>query len=100
MLALMADSDREIISMEIVASGYANSIELEPRRFFARALSLDCRRLMLAHNHPSGATSPSKADIEQTKRLQSQAVELGIELEDHLIVGRSSVFSMREGGLL
>jgi DNA repair protein RadC len=57
------------------------------------------------HNHPSGATSPSEADLNLTKRIAAAARILQINLLDHLIVGQATAngpgyFSFKEAGLL
>jgi DNA repair protein RadC len=56
--------------------------------------------IILAHNHPSGSSEPSKADIDATRRLAGLLEELDLLLVDHLIVGRSEITSMRKGGFL
>ena len=43
--------------------------------------------IILAHNHPSGDITPSKSDIELTRRIKEAANILGIELLDHIIIG-------------
>ncbi len=56
------------------------------------------RRLL--HNHPSGDPTPSKADIEMTREVAKAARTLGIELHDHLIIGRGRQTSLRGLGLI
>ena len=58
------------------------------------------RRLLIAHNHPSGDPTPSRADHMVTRRLAEVLRLLGIELVDHLIVARGGVTSFRQLGLL
>ena len=55
---------------------------------------------MLMHNHPSGDPTPSKADIEMTREVAKAAKLLGIEVHDHLIIGRNGQTSLRGLGLL
>ena len=56
------------------------------------------RRMM--HNHPSGNTEPSSADIRMTGELVDIARPLGIVIHDHVIVGRGSHFSFKAKGLI
>ena len=49
----------------------------------------------MVHNHPSGDPSPSRADIEMTKQIIEVAKPLGIEVHDHIIVGRDGHASLR-----
>ena len=55
---------------------------------------------MVAHNHPSGDTTPSEADISVTKRLKEAAELMGIQLLDHLIIGDGKFESLREKGVI
>ncbi|MBA4046331.1 MAG: hypothetical protein C0471_18225 [Erythrobacter sp.] len=100
MLAVFADADGFVISEEIIAKGEAAHILVTPRKVFTRALNLDARKILLAHNHPSGCAEPSMMDIEQTRLLDRQAAGLGLVIEDHLIVGANIVTSMRDRGVL
>lgn len=99
-LCIFADEAGFIIREETLTVGGGTAVAISPRHIFRRALTLDCRRILIAHNHPSGSAEPSDGDIRQTARLVRQAGELGIALEDHLIVGRRTIVSMRERGLL
>ncbi|WP_283807972.1 JAB domain-containing protein, partial [Escherichia coli] len=56
--------------------------------------------LQLAHNHPSGEVTPSKADRLITERLVQALGLVDIRVPDHLIVGGNQVFSFAEHGLL
>ena len=89
-----------MISEETIAEGQAGQVVLSARRLFSRALALDARQMLIAHNHPSGDATPSNTDIRQTKELLGQAKCLGVTLIDHLVVGRRRVISMRESRLL
>jgi len=100
MIAIMADEAGFVISEEVIADGGEGHIQVSPRALFGRALSLDARRMLIAHNHPSGNAEPSATDIDQTKELILQAERLGISLVDHLVVGRRLVVSMRSRGLI
>jgi DNA repair protein RadC len=55
--------------------------------------------VILAHNHPSGKVEPSREDREVTRRLVSASEIVGIEVLDHVILGRD-YFSMKEHGML
>jgi DNA repair protein RadC len=49
----------------------------------------------LVHSHPGGDPAPSRADIEMTKRIVEVARGLGIEVHDHIIVGRDGPTSLK-----
>ena len=71
------------------------------RDVFREALKVGADAIIVAHNHPSGDLTPSKADVETTKDLQSLSDRLGIKFIDHLIIGTrgfKSVFFERSLG--
>lgn len=100
MLAIFADAAGYIIAEEVVAHGSQKGLFVTPRNLFGRALNLDARRIILAHNHPSGCATPSKRDVAQTRVLSKMAVGLGLMIEDHLIIGYRQVTSMKNRGLM
>lgn len=100
MIAIYADAAGYIISEEVIAEGDETHVLVTPRRVFRRALNIDAHRILLAHNHPSGSANPSARDVEHTQLLCRKAADLGLHIEDHLIVGAREVTSMRERGLM
>ena len=71
-----------------------------PREIVKRALALNAAAIILAHNHPSGAASPSEADIALTERVQAAMATVDIDVLDHIIVGAGEPYSMAEAGLM
>jgi DNA repair protein RadC len=65
-----------------------------------RAIELGASALIMAHNHPSGDRTPSKADIETTREVAKAAALLGVTLHDHIIIGRGRHSSLKSLGLL
>ena len=65
-----------------------------------RALELSASAVILVHNHPSGDPTPSRADVEMTRRIVESAKDLGIVVHDHVIVARQGHASLRELGLM
>lgn len=100
MLAIFADAAGHIIAEEVIAEGSCGDVLVTPRKLFGRALSLNARRILLAHNHPSGCSRPSNRDVEHTRLLSKQANDLGLAIDDHLIIGYRSVTSMRNRGFI
>lgn len=99
LVCVFCDREGFFIAEEIMAEGGQTSLTLAPRKIFERAMNLDARRLILAHNHPSGCPDPSACDIRNTRLLVEQARDLGIHVEDHLVVGARKVVSMKNRGL-
>lgn len=77
-----------------------NSVEIPVRNLVKLALLIDARSLILSHNHPSGDSNPSDADIVQTRQLVRLLEPLGIHLRDHVITATYNQFSFREAGLI
>ena len=94
--ALFLDARHRLISVEPVVAGTLNSARLLPRDVLAPALRSGAAALIVAHNHPSGGVSPSRADRLVTASLRDAARLLGLPLLDHLILTARSHFSFRE----
>lgn len=89
-----------LIADELQQEGTIDHTPVYPREVIKRALDLGASALILVHNHPSGDTQPSQADIEMTCEVQDAGKKLGIELHDHLIVSKSGYTSLKTAGLL
>jgi len=83
-----------------VAKGSLNSTIVSPKEVFRPAVRDLAASVIFFHNHPSGDSTPSREDFEVTARLLKAASLLGIEVLDHLIIGRNSYFSFKEEGVL
>ena len=66
----------------------------------SRAACCNCFSRILVHNHPSGDTTPSRADIEMTREVVRAATALGLSIHDHVIIGRAGHTSMKAKGLI
>ncbi len=93
---LMLDARHRPIGCETVAVGGINSSRLVPRDVLSPALRTGAAALVVAHNHPSGDPSPSRADRVVTEALRSAAVLIGIPMLDHIIVASRGHHSFRE----
>lgn len=94
--------DRRNILMrdELTAEGTVDHAPVYPREVVRRALELSASSLVLVHNHPSGDPTPSRADIEMTRRVVEAARALGLQVHDHIVVGREGTASFRALGLM
>ncbi len=97
---LYLDCKKRVIKDEIISVGGLNSNSVHPREVFGPAIRESAAALILIHNHPSGDPSPSKEDIKTTGLISDAAQMLGIELLDHMVIGRSTYVSFREEGLM
>ena len=95
-VALYLDGQNQVAAYSIVSIGSANSAPVAPREVFQRAVLTGAISIVLAHNHPSGSTTPSSDDRAVTRRLRESGELLGIKILDHLIVTNSAFLSMKE----
>ena len=96
-----------LLALHEVSSGTATSSLLHPREVFRQALRHAASAAIVAHNHPSGDPSPSPADRAVTRQLAEAGRVVGVELLDHVVVGRPEAdpggkgwFSFGEAGLI
>lgn len=98
--AIGLSSIMDINYIELIAIGTLDSILVDPIEIFNFAAIKKCKRIILVHNHPSGALKPSKEDKKITKDLQQGAKYLGIKIIDHLIINETAFFSFSDKGLI
>lgn len=90
-----------MISRKNIFKGSLNSSIVHPREVFKEAVRLSTASVIVAHNHPSGDPTPSREDIDVTKRLASTGKMLGIELLDHVVIGiNGNMVSLKEKKLI
>lgn len=90
----------ELIAVFELSHGNVNSSIFSVREMFQKALLANAVSIILMHNHPSGDCSPSRADINSTKRAVEAGQLLGVEVLDHVIIGRPGFCSLKEKGYL
>lgn len=99
-VALYLNTKNEIIKKETIFIGSLNSSIAHPREIFNGAIRYSAARIILAHNHPSGNTDPSEADLMFTRRMVEAGEIMGIEVLDHFIIGDDNFYSLREHGYM
>jgi DNA repair protein RadC len=98
-ICISLNGAHEVISTRIISIGLVNRTIIHPREIFADAITDRATAILIAHNHPSGNSDPSPEDDEITKRIKDAGTLLGIELLDHIILGKgASYFSYLESG--
>ena len=96
LIALTLDGWNKLIKKRVITIWLLNESLAHPREIFSWAISDRAHSLILAHNHPSWNVDPSSADIRTTQRMKDVWQLIGIELRDHVIIGKNSYFSFRE----
>jgi DNA repair protein RadC len=97
---LFLNRQNVLIADEVQQSGTVDHTPVYPREVVKRALELSATAIIMVHNHPSGDSTPSQADIEMTRQVADAGAKLSIVLHDHLIMTKAGHSSFKEMGLL
>lgn len=97
---LALNTKNQVLANVQVSVGSLNASPVHPREVFKEAIRRSSAAIILLHNHPSGDPTPSREDIEVTKRLADAGKLLGIEVFDHIIIGDKKFVSLKEKGIL
>lgn len=97
---LFLDAGHRLIALEPMSEGTRSHTIVYPREVVKRALALEASAVILAHNHPSGLTRPSEADLALTRTLTAALALVDVKVLDHYIVGAGRAASLSEMGLL
>jgi DNA repair protein RadC len=87
-VALFLNSRFEVISKKTICIGTLDGVNVLPRDIIIPALEFNASSVVLAHNHPSGDSTPSGEDIEITRRINSALELVGLTLLDHIVVAK------------
>lgn len=90
----------QVLAVEDVSVGSLNASVVHPREVFQGPIRRSSAAIILVHNHPSGDPSPSKEDIDVTRRLFEAGKLLGIDVLDHIIIGDGIYTSLKEKGII
>lgn len=97
---LMRDAKGYVFHHSIISKGTLSEVLVHPREVFHEVLHHRAFSVIVVHNHPTGDPTPSKADIELTHLLVTSGNLLGVQVDDHLIVGKNTYFSFWKEGIL
>lgn len=90
------DNKMDLVGYHDISAGTLNSTQVHPREVFQAAIATPkCAAVIVAHNHPSGDPTPSREDIDVTRRLLQAGEILGIPVMDHVVIGDGSYTSIR-----
>lgn len=97
---LLLNRAHRVLGICTLSTGGISSTIIDIRLLFAVALKSNASAIIVAHNHPSGETTPSKSDIEVTKRIHDAGKILDIPLLDHLIISKQTFYSFKNEGII
>jgi DNA repair protein RadC len=99
-VVLFLDARNRLLASEEMFRGTLTQTSVYPREVVKRALGHNCAAVVLAHNHPSGATEPSQADRMLTRSLKEALALVDVQVLDHIIIAGRQASSFAERGLL
>lgn len=99
-ITLYLDAKCRLMSYDLVSKGSLTASIVHPREVYKGAIHKSAYSIVALHNHPSGDPTPSKEDVQITKRLYEVGQILGIQLIDHIVIGDRSYVSLKEQGYL
>lgn len=94
------DAKHSVLGVEDLFRGTLTQTSVYPREVVKLALAHNAAAVILYHNHPSGASTPSQADIKLTSVLKEALRLVDVNVLDHFIVGGCSTTSFAERGLI
>jgi DNA repair protein RadC len=97
---LLLNRSNRVLGVCTLTTGTVTGTIVDPKLIFGVALKCNATSIIIAHNHPSGNTTPSQADIGLTERIKQCARLLDVELKDHVIVTSEGYYSFAEEGAL
>jgi len=98
LVVLLLNTRRRVKGHHIVSMGTHDTILVHPLQVFRLAVMTSASAIVIMHNHPSGDSTPSEADIKVTRDLIRAGQLLKIEVLDHIVMGQPSHTSLRELG--
>lgn len=93
-LAICMNHKCKVLKTVVISDGTANSTALRSRQLAEAVIHTGATNVILAHNHPEGVAAPSMQDVDATRYLFSMLGNLGVKLNDHIIVAGDDWFSM------
>ncbi len=95
---ILLDRRSKVISTEEIHIGGMSAMVVDPKIIFQKALERKASAIILSHNHPSGAPSPSMEDIRLTEKINAAGNFIDIKILDHIIIGEGTYYSFADEG--
>lgn len=93
-------ASKRVINLHQISKGGVRYTAVDPKMVMKCAVNDLADSIILCHNHPSGSSRPSNADIELTKKLVKAGKSLEVEVVDHIVIGDSDYVSLADNGLM
>ena len=92
---LLLSSKNEIVKNIEIKTGSINEIQVRPAEILKEVIKEEVNKFILIHNHPSGDSTPSKADFDFTEKIEKGANLLNLNFLDHIVIGRDNYKSIK-----
>ena len=92
---LLLSSKNEIVKNIEIKTGSINEIQVRPAEILKEVIKEEVNKFILIHNHPSGDSTPSKADFDFTEKIKNGANLLNLNFLDHIVIGRDNYKSIK-----
>lgn len=99
-VGVFLDTQHRVIAVDELFRGTLSQTAVYPREVVLEALKHNAAALIVCHNHPSGCSAPSSADLQLTRALRQALALVDVRLLDHCVVTRHDVVSLAERGLI
>lgn len=96
---LLLNTKNRITHEAMVYRGTVNNVVIRPLEIFKPAAQTNATAIILSHNHPSGSPDPSPEDVAVTRSIVQAGQILGVEMLDHIVVGKDRWVSLKSMGL-
>ena len=99
-LILFIDNSGNLVYEDVISSGSVNEVNVYKNLIITKATQNGACGILMVHNHPSGNSKPSQADIELTAEMYKLLKQVKMDLVDHIIVSRNDIYSFVERGMM
>lgn len=99
-LILFIDNSGNLVYEDVISSGSVNEVNVYKNLIITKATQNGACGIIMVHNHPSGNSKPSQADIELTAEMYKLLKQVKMDLVDHIIVSRNDIYSFVERGMM
>ncbi|TGA99483.1 JAB domain-containing protein [Sporolactobacillus shoreae] len=99
-VVLFLNTKNQVLHKSTIFIGSLNSSIVHPREVFKEAVRRSAAAMICFHNHPSGDPTPSREDIDVTKRLVACGKMLGVDILDHIVIGDRKFTSLKQKGMM
>ena len=99
-LAILLDAKNRVLREVQISEGSLNASIVHPREVFVPVVRESAAAVLFVHNHPSGDPTPSREDLELTRRLSQAGQLMGVRVLDHIIIGSDRYISFADQGLM